>query len=104
STISSQTLSAANGLALNRSLQALRDQMGIRDLPLEVRPPLLFNPDSRSANLLIPGLIAILLTFSGTLLSAYAIVRERERGTLEQLIVTPRSPLAVEPGELPADR
>lgn len=100
STISSQTLSAANGLALNRSLQELRDRQGIRDLPLEVRPTLLFNPDSRSANLLIPGLIAILLTFSGTLLSAYAIVRERERGTLEQLMVTPASPLAVVLGKL----
>ncbi|HXO19969.1 MAG TPA: ABC transporter permease [Thermoanaerobaculia bacterium] len=100
STISSQTLGAANGLALNRSLADLRDKMGIRDLPVEARPQLLFNPDSRSANLLIPGLIAILLTFSGTLLSAYAIVRERERGTLEQLMVTPASPLAVVLGKL----
>ena len=50
---------------------------------------MLFNPDSRSANLLIPGLVAILLTFSGTLLAAFSIVRERERGTLEQLIVSP---------------
>ncbi|HEY8021446.1 MAG TPA: ABC transporter permease [Thermoanaerobaculia bacterium] len=100
STISSQTLGAANGIALNRSLAAVRDKMGIRDLPLEARPTLLFNPDSRSANLLIPGLVAILLTFSGTLLSAYAIVRERERGTLEQLMVTPASPLAVVLGKL----
>src|SRR5262249_47842308 len=74
--------------------------LGPRDLPLETRPSLLFNPDSRSANLLIPGLIAILLTFSGTLLSAYAIVRERERGTLEQLMVTPASPLAVVLGKI----
>ncbi len=100
STISSQTLGAANGIALNRSLAAVRRSMGIQDLPLEARPTLLFNPDSRSANLLIPGLVAILLTFSGTLLSAYAIVRERERGTLEQLMVTPASPLAVVLGKL----
>lgn len=95
SSVSSQTLAAANGLALSRSLAELRERSGVRELPIEVRPTLLFNPDSRSANLLIPGLIAILLTFSGTLLSAYAIVRERERGTLEQLMVTPASPLAV---------
>ena len=61
---------------------------------------MLFNPDSRSANLLIPGLVAILLTFSGTLLAAYAIVRERERGTLEQLMVTPVSPIGVVLGKL----
>jgi len=65
-----------------------------------VRPLMMFNPDMRSANLLIPGLIAILLTFSGTILSAFAIVKERERGTLEQLMVTPVSPLAVVVGKL----
>jgi ABC-2 type transport system permease protein len=61
---------------------------------------MLFNPDGRSANLLIPGLVAILVTFSGTVLAAFAIVRERERGTLEQLMVTPVSPLAVVVGKL----
>jgi ABC-2 type transport system permease protein len=100
SSISAQTLAAANGLALNRSIAELTRQAGVRDLPVQARPTLLFNPDSRSANLLIPGLIAILLTFSGTLLSAYAIVRERERGTLEQLMVTPASPLAVVLGKI----
>ncbi len=60
----------------------------------------MFNPHMRSANLLIPGLISILLTFSGTILSAFAIVKERERGTLEQLMVTPVSPLAVVVGKL----
>lgn len=100
SSVSSVALAAANGVALNRSLAEVRDKIGIRALALEVRPTLLFNPNSRSANLLIPGLVAILLTFSGTLLSAYAIVRERERGTLEQLMVTPASPLAVVVGKI----
>ena len=100
SSISAQTLGAANGVALNQSLEEIRAKVGVSDFPLEARPTLLFNPDSRSANLLIPGLIAILLTFSGTLLSAYAIVRERERGTLEQLMVTPASPLAVVLGKI----
>jgi ABC-2 type transport system permease protein len=100
SSISAQALGAANGLALSRSIDELGKRSGLNTLPIEARPQLLFNPDSRSANLLIPGLIAILLTFSGTLLSAYAIVRERERGTLEQLMVTPASPLAVVLGKL----
>ncbi|HVF61191.1 MAG TPA: ABC transporter permease [Thermoanaerobaculia bacterium] len=100
SSLSSQALAATNGLTLSRSLEQLAREQGIDELPLEARPQLLFNPDSRSANLLIPGLIAILLTFSGTLLSAYAIVRERERGTLEQLMVTPASPIAVVFGKL----
>ncbi len=89
STISSQALAASNGLALSRSLEELGTRFGVRDLSIRTHPLLLFNPDSRSANLLIPGLVAILLTFSGTLLAAFAIVRERERGTLEQLMVSP---------------
>jgi ABC-2 type transport system permease protein len=100
SSISTATLAAANGLALDRSLQELADRQHIQALPLTVNPLLLFNPDSRSANLLIPGLIAILLTFSGTLMSSFAIVRERERGTLEQLMVTPASPLGVVLGKI----
>lgn len=103
SSIASQTLSAATGLALSRSLDELMREAGktLRDgPPLMPHPVMLFNPDSRSANLLIPGLVAILLTFSGTLLAAFSIVRERERGTLEQLMVTPVSPIAVVVGKL----
>ncbi len=100
SSIASQTLAAANGLALSRSLEELARRAGVAELPVEPHPVLLFNPNSRSANLLIPGLVAIILTFSGTVLAAFGIVRERERGTLEQLMVTPVSPLAVIVGKL----
>jgi ABC-2 type transport system permease protein len=100
STISSQALAAANGVALSRSVSELAEKAGAKDLPIRTHPVLLFNPDSRTANLLIPGLVAILLTFSGTILAAFAIVRERERGTLEQLMVTPASPIAVMLGKL----
>jgi ABC-2 type transport system permease protein len=100
STVSSQTLAATNGVALFRSLDEMRQRSGIRDMPLQAFPLLLFNPDSRTANLLIPGLVAILLTFSGTLLATFSIVREKERGTLEQLMVTPVSPVAVVLGKL----
>ncbi|MEO8198810.1 MAG: ABC transporter permease, partial [Thermoanaerobaculia bacterium] len=95
SSIASQSLSAATGLALSQSLDQLMREAGRGERngpPLLPHPVMLFNPDSRSANLLIPGLVAILLTFSGTLLAAFSIVRERERGTLEQLMVTPVSP------------
>jgi drug efflux transport system permease protein len=100
SSLSGQALAAANGMTLSRSLTELAAHAGVKDLPIRAHPLLLFNPDSRSANLLIPGLVAILLTFSGTLLAAFAIVRERERGTLEQLMVTPASPVAVVFGKL----
>ena len=100
STIATSALAAANGLALSRSVAELAERAGARDLPIRTHPLFLFNPDARTANLLIPGLVAILLTFSGTILAAFAIVRERERGTLEQLMVTPASPVAVVLGKL----
>jgi len=49
----------------------------------------LYNPDGDSKIYMIPGLIAILLQVQALILSALAIVREREQGTMEQLIVTP---------------
>jgi ABC-2 type transport system permease protein len=99
STVASQALAAANGVALQNAIAAILEKTHVTP-PVEVHPMMMFNPDMRSANLLIPGLIAILLTFSGTILSAFAIVKERERGTLEQLMVTPVSPLAVVVGKL----
>lgn len=100
STVASQALNAANGVILQESLRRLLARARTETLPVDAHPLMLFNPDMRSANLLIPGLIAILLTFSGTILSAFAIVKERERGTLEQLMVTPVSPLAVVLGKI----
>jgi ABC-2 type transport system permease protein len=100
SSIASQALNAANGVVLQEDLRRLMARAGSLEQAIDARPVMLFNPDMRSANLLIPGLIAILLTFSGTILSAFAIVKERERGTLEQLMVTPVSPLAVVLGKI----
>jgi ABC-2 type transport system permease protein len=98
SSVATQALSAANGVILSNSINALMEKT-VQPL-IEAHPVMMFNPDMRSANLLIPGLISILLTFSGTILSSFAIVKERERGTLEQLMVTPVSPLAVVVGKL----
>jgi ABC-2 type transport system permease protein len=99
SSVANQALSAANGVVLFNGIQDLIAKTHAAP-PVEAHPVMMFNPDMRSANLLIPGLISILLTFSGTILSAFAIVKERERGTLEQLMVTPVSPLAVVTGKL----
>jgi ABC-2 type transport system permease protein len=99
SSIATQALAAANGVALSNNIAHLLPVARTQAV-IEAHPIMMFNPDMRSANLLIPGLIAILLTFSGTILSAFAIVKERERGTLEQLMVTPVSPLAVVLGKI----
>jgi len=100
SSVATQALAAANGVVLQEGVRELIERTGAGEPRIEAHPVMMFNPDMRSANLLIPGLIAILLTFSGTILSAFAIVKERERGTLEQLMVTPVSPLAVVLGKI----
>jgi ABC-2 type transport system permease protein len=58
-------------------------------LPIDARIRYLYNPDMRRMNFMIPGLVAVILQVQTLLLTAFAIVREREQGTLEQLIVTP---------------
>jgi len=57
--------------------------------PVEVRTQVWYNPDLSSAYFMIPGVIGMILSFITALLTATAVVRERERGTIEQLIVTP---------------
>jgi ABC-2 type transport system permease protein len=59
---------------------------------VDLRPVVLYNPSMLSVNFMIPGVVALILLFQALLLTAFAVVRERERGTLEQLIVTPIQP------------
>ncbi len=62
---------------------------GLLQLPIESSERTLYNPDGKSYLFMIPGLIPIILQVQALILSALAIVKEREQGTMEQLIVTP---------------
>ena len=90
-TTASQAMSIAGGISSQLSIRLLAQRGGWTEpappVDLRVRP--WYNPDLRTATFIIPGLIAILLTFTLIQFTAMAIVRERERGTLEQLQVTP---------------
>jgi ABC-2 type transport system permease protein len=59
------------------------------DLPTVVEQRIWFNPQARSRNFLVPGLIAVIMTLIGALLTAMVVAREWERGTMEALMVTP---------------
>lgn len=61
---------------------------------------ILYNPDLKSANVMIPGLLGLVLMFITTLMTALGVVREREYGTLEQLVVTPIRPFELMLGKL----
>jgi ABC-2 type transport system permease protein len=82
------------GQAVSSRLIEQRLGVSIDDLPgVEVRPRVWYNPDMKSANFIIPGLMALVLFLYTSLFTASSIVRERELGTIEQLIVTPIRPL-----------
>jgi ABC-2 type transport system permease protein len=59
-----------------------------------------FNPELRSANLFVPGLIAFVLTIVSALMTAVSLVREKERGTMEVLLVSPLRPWQIVAGKV----
>ncbi len=65
-----------------------------------VRPRILFNPELRTAVIMIPGLCGIILVFVGTVATALGVVRERQAGTMEQLAVMPFRPRDVFVGKI----
>lgn len=79
----------AHGTLIRSQQLASKGYTGSASLPLDVRTNVLYNPDLLSSYNLIPGLIAMILMMTTTNLTSLSIVKERERGTIEQLIVTP---------------
>ncbi len=65
-----------------------RDLFGYT-LPVSMRQRILYNPEQESVSYMVPGIVAVLLLMITSMLTSMAIVREREMGTLEQLMVTP---------------
>ena len=94
-TVGSTALSAARLIGqayatsvLNESMARLGESF-VGKPPVELRTQVWYNPDLVSAYFNIPGVMGMILSFITAILTATAVVRERERGTIEQLIVTP---------------
>lgn len=112
STVATTALNSANllGAALSsriargfaESLPAVpaRDASGRVAMPVEIRPRLLYNPDLESSHFFVPGLVGIIMQLVTLFLTSFAIVREREHGTLEQLFVTPVGRVALLLGKM----
>ena len=94
-TVGSTALSTAKLIGQSHSIKVLTEQAARQGRaaavqpPLDVRTQVWYNPDLRSAYFMIPGVIGMVLYAIMAMLTATAVVRERERGTIEQLIVTP---------------
>lgn len=93
-TVARTTLATSQIIALmqgNRQNFLRLERLGRSLVPggVDMRPLVLYNPDMDSKRFNIPGLIGIVLQNVTVILTAFALVREKERGTMEQLIVTP---------------
>jgi ABC-2 type transport system permease protein len=98
--LSASAAISAAGLASSTDILARTRGEPAAEAPLEVRVRPRYNPGLVSAFNIVPGLVGVLLTMTLVAVTAMALVRERERGTLEQLIVTPVSRSSVILGKI----
>lgn len=81
--------SYVDGLAGNWSRSRRERGEAAAEPAVEVAARTWFNPSLRSTDFLVPGLVALVMTLTGTLLTALVVAREWERGTMEAILVTP---------------
>lgn len=104
-TVARTTLSFSQLLAKEKSVGMQLEALEKRGKTLEIggidlRPRVWYNPDMSSIKFNVPGLIGLIMQNITIMLTAFALVREKERGTMEQLIVTPIKPLELILGKL----
>jgi ABC-2 type transport system permease protein len=105
-TSASTALSAAQLISQSHATEILSERFARSGMNLRVQPPVQarttvwYNPDMVSAYFMIPGVIGMVLFAIAAMLTATSVVRERERGTIEQLIVTPIRPWELIVGKL----
>jgi ABC-2 type transport system permease protein len=103
-TVASAT-NTATGMALARSSELMLTKLAASGAPaafqpIELEPATWYNPEVRTAVYVVPGLVGVILTMTMVMLTAMAVARERERGTLEQLIVSPVRPVELVIGKI----
>jgi ABC-2 type transport system permease protein len=91
---------ALSGAALAGQAESMERMPQLRVLPVQVAVRPWYNPDLRSSTFIVPGIVGVLLSMTLVLITSMAIVRERERGTLEQLVVTPIGRTSIMLGKL----
>lgn len=105
-TVARAALAAVQTLGLNKTLQFQTERLlsqGISNLsalPINIETRVWYNPDMKSSVFNIPALIGLILQNIIAMLTAFSMVREKERGTMEQLVVTPIHSLELLLGKL----
>ena len=91
---------ALSRTALDRELQGALQYLRAGPPPFRVEVHPLYNPEGKTQDNIVPGLMGVILTMTMVLITALALVRERERGTLENLLAMPVRPLEVMVGKI----
>ena len=99
-TTTSIALGYAAGIAQAETQRLLSESGLVLEPPLSARARVRFNPGMRSAQFIVPGLIAVILSIMAVLLTALTVAREWERGSMEQLFATPVRRVEVIVGKL----
>ncbi len=86
--------------ALGHDLTGPLAHLRAKPSPVDVRVHRLYNPEGFTRYNIVPGLIALILTMTGIMMTALAMTRERERGTMETLLAMPVHPLEVMAGKI----
>ena len=86
--------------AVTRGLTGPLRTLLAQPAPVELRVHRLYNPEIETRYNIVPGLMGVVLTMTMVIITALAITRERERGTMENLLCTPVTPLEVMTGKL----
>ncbi|MGE5389951.1 MAG: ABC transporter permease [Deltaproteobacteria bacterium] len=98
--VANQAVATANAIGLIKSQQVLFEKVRIDHAPYDVRVRPWYNPDGITAYFMVPALLGIIVTMTMVIITSVAIVREREQGTLEQLLVTPLRPYELMIGKI----
>ncbi len=91
--VANQAIATANSIGLIKSQEILVNSLPSGAAPYDIRIRPWYNPDGITAFYMVPAILGIIVTMTMVIITAVAIVKERENGTLEQLIVTPLKPV-----------
>jgi ABC-2 type transport system permease protein len=93
-------LLTVNQTALTRDLRGVLSEYQATAAPFEIRVHRRYNPEGITQYNIVPGLVGTILTMTMVIMTALAMTRERERGTMENLLATPVRPLEVMVGKI----
>lgn len=95
------TIAQGYALAIVHAYDAKRRGAGAAArAPIEVQSRVWYNPELKSVNFIVPGIIAVIMMIVGAILTALSIAKERERGTLEQILTSPIRPIEMIIGKI----